>query len=399
MLPRADLNTMRPPASVEAPTPIVPSADARKEVSDRLTQIAIGRQLQAEVLSLFEDGTFLVRVADTAARMSLPVGTKVGDSLSMVFVAKDPRPTFLLTAQEGGSAQANLSSVGRLVNQLVQEAQDHGSSTAIQPRAPLLLSPAMLKPETVASVMRESVEFSGLFYESHMHEWISGSRPLADVQREPQAQFPAPPPKIPASLPVHELAQLDLAKLSASMKELGDGAHVLVKLIREAQAQAQMQVQPQGQLQAGAATQMAGTSATDAMVISQPQQPLPDIQPEAATIINQQLNVLEHQRVQWQGELWPGMRMEWEISEDKQGRHAPDTPESSWSSKVRFSLPTLGDISATIRLAGDRIHMQIDTADDNVAGVLRIESSALADALAAAGSPLESFLVKRHDAP
>jgi hypothetical protein len=249
----------------------------------------------------------------------------------------------------------------------------------------------MMKSETIASAMQASVESSGLFYESHLHDWISGGRPLTEIQREPQAQLPATPPKLSATFPLHELAHLDLAKLSANLKELGNGAQALMNLIREAQAQ--IQAQP------AAATQAAGTTATDATVLTQPQQQLPDIQPEAATIINQQLNALEHQRVQWHGELWPGMPMEWEISEDRESSgRATDGPESSWSSQVRFSLPTLGDISASIRLTGDRVHVQIDTGDEAIAGVLRTESPSLADALAAAGSPLESFLVKRHDA-
>ena len=189
MLPRADLNTTRAPANLEAPTPVVPSANARQEVFARLAQIAIGRQLPAEVLSLFDDGSFLVRVADTAARMLLPAGTKVGDHLSMVFIAKEPRPTFLLT--ESGSASTSLSVGARLLDQLARQAQAEGTPTAIQARAPVLSSSAMMQSETIASALHESVEFSGLFYESHMHEWISGSRPLAALQREPQTHLPA----------------------------------------------------------------------------------------------------------------------------------------------------------------------------------------------------------------
>lgn len=391
MLPRTDLNTTRPPATVEAVTPVVSSTDSRLEVFDRLTQIAIGRQLQAEVLSLFEDGTFLVRVADTPARMQLPTGTKVGDNLPMVFVAKTPRPTFLLTSQEGGSTPTNLSSIGKLVSQLAHEAQSSGTPTTVQPRTPLLPSAAMMQPETVASAMQQSLESSGLFYEAHLHDWISGGRSLTEIQREPQAQLPFSPPKSAANSPLHELANFDPANLSASLKESGDDAKALMNLIREVQTQAQEQL-------SGSAP-ASGVAATDAIVITPPQQSLPDIQPEAATLINQQLNTLEHQRVQWQGELWPGMPMEWEISEDKQSsRHSSDAPEPSWSSKVRFSLPTLGDISASVRLVGDRVHVQIDTVDDDVAGLLRIEAPALANALATAGSPLDSFLVKHHGA-
>ena len=350
---------------------------------DRLNQIAIGRQLQAEVLSLFKDGTFLVRVADTAARMVLPAGTKVGDHLPMVFVAKEPRPTFLLMTQEGGSAPASLSVAARLIDHLTRQAQDVGTPTAILARTPLLPSSDMMQPETLASALHESVELSGLFYESHMHEWISGSRPLPELKREPQAQLPASPPKPPTHPAQHELARLDLTKLAAGMKELGDGANVLMTLIRQAQDQAQAPNAPP----------------VDAAVISQPQQSLPDVAPEAALIIHQQLNTLEHQQVQWTGELWPGQHMEWEITEDKQHSHSCETPEPSWSSKVRFRLPALGEISAVVRLVGDRVHVQIDTADDSVADTLRAHGIALAAALSAAGSPLDSFLVKRHDAP
>lgn len=375
MLPRADLNTTRAPANIEAPAPVVPSANTRQEVFDRLNRIAIGQQLHAEVLSLFEDGSFLVRVADTAARMLLPAGAKVGDHLSMTFVAKEPRPAFLLT--EGGSASTFLSLAGRLADQLARQAQNEGTPTAIQSRTPVLLSPAMMKPETIASALHESVEFSGLFYESHMHEWISGSRPLTTLQREPQAHLPASSTQAPQQEP----PRLDLTKLAASVKESGDGANALMTLIREAQIQS------------------ANAPAVDAAVIGQPQQPLPAISPEAAQIINQQLNVLEHQQVQWTGELWPGQHMEWEITEDKQHNHSCEATESSWSSKVRFRLPTLGEISAVVRLAGDRVHVRIDTADDAVANTLHSQSTALADALSAAGSPMDSFLVKRHDAP
>jgi hypothetical protein len=384
MLPRADLNTTRAPASIEAPTPVLPSKDARQEVSERLAQIAIGRQVRAEVLALFEDGTSLVRVENATARMLLPAGAKVGDQLSMAFVAREPRPTFLLLPQEGDSTPASLSSAGRLVSQLMQQARDAGAPTAIQPRTPLLSTPAAsLNTETVAGALYQSVELSGLFYESHMQEWISGSRSLTDLQREPQASLPPPPSNPQTHSPLKDLGHADLTKLVADMKEIGNGASVLAKLISDAQSQSQASNAP----------------SVDAAVIARPESPLPAIQPEAAQIINQQLNTLEQQRIQWQGELWPGQRMEWEITEDSPQGRSGETPEPSWSSKVRFHLPTLGEISATVKLTGDRVHVQVDTADDKAANTLRTERPALAEALAAAGSPMESFLVKRHESP
>lgn len=381
MLPRADLNPTRPPASLEAATTLVSSTDARLEVFRRLNQIAIGRELQATVDAMLDDGTYLVKVADTTARMALPVGTKLGDTLSMVFIAKDPRPTFLLTQQQG-STPASLSTTARLVDHLLQAAEQEGAPTAVTTRIPLVLSPAAMEPKQVAMALQNALSASGLFYESHLHEWISGTRPAAELAREPQAQLsgslkPAPPPA------PQDATNVDLARLAANMREIGEGAHKLLGLIREAQ------VQP------------ANTAAIDADVIAPSQSALPAVEPEAARMINLQLNALEHQMVRWQGQLWPGMPMEWEVLEDKPegGGSQADPQQSAWTSTVRFELPHLGGVAATIRLAGDRVHVQVATQTEDTAATVRAFGGMLADALDAAGTPLDSLSVKQHESP
>lgn len=368
MLPRAELNTNRPPAALEASTATVSSTDSRLEIFRRLTQIAIGRELQATVESALDDGTFLVKVADSAARMALPVGTRIGDTLSMIFVAREPRPTFLL-AQAQGSAPAQLSAAARFVSQLVQNSDQNGAA-AVLARTPLLSSPSGMESERVAAALRNSVAASGLFYESHLHEWISGSRPAGDLAREPQAQLAGANALNP-----------ELARLATSMRELGDGVHKLMHLLRDAQ------LQPANPLH------------TDADVIAQAQNPLLSLEPEAARLINLQLGILENQQIRWQGELWPGQKLEWEIEEDKPdgGQQSPE--ESTWTSTVRFELPHLGQVSATVRLSGEHVQVQIGTIDDNIAKSLREHGSTLANALDAAGTSLDSLLVKPHETP
>jgi len=375
MLPRADLNHTRPPASLEAATTLVSSTDARLEVFRRLNQVAIGRELQATVDAMLDDGTFLVKVADATARMALPVGTKVGDNLSLVLIAKDPRLTFLLTQQQG-SAPASLSTTARLVDHLLQSAQQDGTPAAVTTRTPLVPAPGALEPKQVAAALQNALSGSGLFYESHLHEWISGTRTAAELKQEPQSQLTAslkPPP-------AQDAGNADLARLAANFRELGEGAQKLVHLIREAQLPA------------------AGGAATDADLITPPQPALPTVEPEAARIINLQLNTLENQMVRWQGQLWPGMPMEWEVQEDKpEGGGAQGDPQQSvWTSTVRFELPHLGDVSATIRLAGDRVHVQLSTGTEDAATTVRAFGGRLADALEAAGAPLDSFTVNRH---
>lgn len=380
MLPRADLNPTRPPASLEAATTVVSSTDARLEIFRRLNQISIGRELQATVDAMLDDGAFLVKVADTTARMALPVGTKVGDTLAMVLVAKEPRPTFLMTQQ--GSAPALLSDTARLIDHLVQTAEQDGATSAVVAKTPLLASPAALDPGKVATALQNSLATSGLFYESHLHEWVSGNRPQADLAHEPQAQMrgswhqPASP-----AVP-HDGTKINLAQLAVNMRDLGESAQTLANLIRDAQ------------LQPG------NPASTDADLITATQAALPTVEPETARMINLQLHALEHQTVRWHGELWPGQPMDWEISEDKPEGGSRENPEpKSWTSVVRFQLPHLGEISATVRLVGERVHVQVGTSTDDTASALREYGGMLSDALEAAGAPLDSLLVKRDDTP
>ena len=75
---RPDGYTVRP---VGQPEPVQRSAaagDLRQEIFQRNLAGLIGQSIKGEVLSRLNDGSFLVRVAGTPARMMLPQGAKVG---------------------------------------------------------------------------------------------------------------------------------------------------------------------------------------------------------------------------------------------------------------------------------------------------------------------------------
>jgi hypothetical protein len=366
MLPRADLNATRPPASVEPSTRAVSSTDARLETLRRLNQIAIGKELQGVVDSLLDDGSYLVKIADGAARMALPTGTQIGDKLAMVFIAREPRPTFLLT-QQGGSAPATLSTTARLIDQALQTARQNGETGAVAGTNPLLASAGLADAENIAAALRDALARSGLFYESHLQDWLNGKRSPNELAQEPQAHFGATP----------QPEQADLGRFAAGMRELGEGVHKLLDLMRDARLQA------------------ANPHLTDADVIARANA-TPAIDAEAARMISLQLNTLEQQQLRWRGELWPGQQLEWEIDRDQPDGSGQEQ-EAVWNSAVRFELPHLGNVSASIRLAGDHVQVQINTGSDEAAAALRGHAGMLADALAAAGSQLDALLVKRDE--
>ena len=420
MLPLADAVKVNPVGPTEAIRPTAPVADARQEAFERSIQRLVGQQLQGEILSRLKDGTFLVNVAGTATRMTLPTGAQVGTSVPMTLVSLLPRPTFLLGTETGNPSNlpiaaaahaeteagnlpvkpllvylesgatltatpANANVAGQLLDSFDTEGlgrtqQGDVAKTAAKgltatqdadvdallniPKgsAPASLSTAgrlidtLLKaaqnapttllgngplvassnaaPAHVAAALHEALASSGLFYESHVAEWAAGTRSLAELQREPQMQ---------TNPSIQRAAQLEgNAVLQSDMKSL-----------------------------------------------------------ELAPLINLQLNALEHQTTQWRGDIWPGQPMEWEVSRDAPERGNPGAGEEeqqAWQSAVRFNFPILGSILATIHLNGEHLHIQVSTTSEDTANSLRAHIGELSEALAAAGSTLDSLTVKQDEA-
>lgn len=374
MLPRADLNATRPVAYVEAPLPVGASGDTRQEVYHRLNQISLGQQVQAKVLERQADGSFLVRLADTTARMSLPEGTRAGDTLAMTLLARQPRPTFLLgqEAAGGGGAPTTLSPAARLIDQLLQSSQQNGTSTAAIGRAPVLPTPAA-SPAQLAAALQDTLDTSGLFYESHLAEWAEGSRTLSALRQEPQAQLATSQARQPENAPT------DAALLRHLAQRWTDSGRPIAELAQELEARA------------GNARALLGLLGDADGMVPQTAQ--------AAQIINAQLNALETQRFMWQGELWPGQKMEWEVSRDAAdgGQGQAQEQQQAWQSVMKFALPGLGQVSATIHLSGERVSILVRTESADSAALLRAHGGDLAQALDAAGSPLDALIVNDDD--
>lgn len=78
-----------------------------------------------------------------------------------------------------------------------------GEGMAAPPGAPVLRSAPSGTPAQLATALRQALpqllQQSGLFYESHLADWVQGARPLAEVRGEPQARLASPPaPHAPA---------------------------------------------------------------------------------------------------------------------------------------------------------------------------------------------------------
>ena len=343
-------------------------ADPRQQAFQRALASQLGQSMQAEVLSRLSDGSFVVRVADMAARMPLPNGVQVGSQVPLTLVALNPRPTFQVATAQGGQAfaeagpalpegaspqgaplaflegkeaaaltrasallantrslaappgamgdpGASLSKAGKALGDVIAAAQQSETrQTAALGRAPLLGAPS-LDAAAIAASLRQGMEKSGLFYESHVAEWAQGARAQAELAAEPQARGMAPPSD-----------------------------------------------------------------------------------PATAQLINLQLNAHEQARVAWQGQLWPGQELRWEIERDAPERGSGGDGDDggggqdSWQSSLTLRFGRLGEVAAKVVLSGGQLHIRLD-APESVRARLEAGSGRLADALDAAGTPLTTLAI------
>jgi hypothetical protein len=401
MIPGADLLTVAPVGRVTPAAGAPAAGDARQQEFERALAGQLGKSMRAEVLTRLTDGSFLVRVAGTQARMMLPSNPQPGAEVQLTLVALNPRPTFQLGTAPGSapfaafvdsqphpavpaspsasalyapgarangaatpmqraaslfadapaayqlsdvdpaSGHATLSAAARAISSVLALASSaaHPQTAIIAPLP--LLDGRPTDPARLGAALKGAIDASGLFYESHVAEWSAGKRPLADLLREPQMQ------RAPAS-----------------------GA-----------------ARPDAESAPAAFAAPAGPGSA----------PYPS-DPAIAQFINLQLASQEQGRIQWQGQLWAGQPMSWEISRDppERGGQPPggdEPPEPPWRSALRLRFPQLGEIRASVVLAGDQLHIELQAGSGEVGGLLRARAGELQHALEASGNTLASLTV------
>src|SRR5574337_212805 len=87
-----------------------------------------------------------------------------------------------MRAQGEADAPPALSQIGRLIGALLT-GQPVPGPAALAAGQPLLAAPPS-SAEPLALALQEAVTHSGLFYESHLAQWLAGKRGAADLRSE-----------------------------------------------------------------------------------------------------------------------------------------------------------------------------------------------------------------------
>lgn len=291
-----------------------------------LKNLAPGTQVMAIVGQLRADGSVRATIEGAEFDLRLPYRAAPGEQVPLRVAAREPQLRFALDPLPDAMRPAQLSDTARFINALLAESEKLPVAAKGAAPAPLLPAPPA-DSRAIAHALKGALADSGIFYEAHQAEWISDARPLAALRREPQARLaPLPPPEETAA---------------AGPGAAGEGLPRLKEL---------------------------------------------PVHRDALSIVRQQLETLESRQLVWHGTLWPGQTLEWEIGEDTPP--APALPaERVWRSRLRLTLPRLGEVDASLAVSGDGVRVDLRAQSAGAAGTLAAERIALQRALADAGVP------------
>ncbi|CAG9235272.1 Flg_hook domain-containing protein [Paraburkholderia tropica] len=258
--------------------------------------------------------------------------------------------------------------------------------------------------------LAQTVAQSGLFYESHLAQWLQGQRSPAELADEPQNRLAG--------------SQLPLDWNSAA----DDIDDVLWTDVPSAAQMAARAAEAAGQARGangangtnggngangangdpGSAASQNGARANALLGDTL----LPALHTQAGSaagvhqallpVVRQQLDLLATGEFRWTGEAWPGVRLDWSIQQDGYDAHEvhnqrgprrsadDDTP---WRTRLTLALPSLGTVDAELTLTGSALAVRVQ-ASPGGAQQLTAHSEVLRGRIAALGLALAGLSIR-----
>jgi hypothetical protein len=121
------------------------------------------------------------------------------------------------------------------------------------------------------------------------------------------------------------------------------------------------------------------------------------VAPDLTHLVQQQLEALATNTYVWQGQIWPGQNMDWEIVEEEERREKGENLAANWTTRLRLELPRLGALEAILRLLGGReIEISLRTESDAARVRLSTDNATLHRQFEASGLSLKFLDIARH---
>ncbi|WP_186125315.1 flagellar hook-length control protein FliK [Burkholderia gladioli] len=325
-------------------------------------------------------------------------------------LAGDGAPAAGAAAQAGGAAATAANAAGANAAPgtaaTANAAGATGTADGAQAAAPLTPSIAQAAIAALAAALARSVADSGLFYESHLAQWLAGQRGMAELAREPQNQLTQAAAREGGASP-GGAAPRGAAADGGGATPAGAGGGAAPDA-PSARPPAAGQFGASGALAYASQAAEEGASRLLAATASQPGAALggdangangsaamATVNPATLPLVRQQLDLLATQQFRWSGEAWPGARLDWSVEPDAGGTQPGEAP-LAWRTRLMLSLPTLGAVDAELVLTGSQLVARL-RANDAGAARLSAHGEALRQRLQASGLELGGLTIRAVD--
>ncbi len=361
--------------------PVAPT----QELTDKLSGLVAGQKVMAEIQAMLPNGTYRALINQRNITLALPFSAKSGDTLELQVTESDGKIALAVVSHKGGedgkanreAVSATLSRTGQFISQLFAKPEGSKEGTKallLNGNQPITNTPPNSAQEIVP-LLKQAITQSGMFYESHQAEWIEGRFPKNALLQEPQGKLSS--------------AQ---AFASASTTT-APPANVLSPEASKPTTSAQPQPLP--------STSSAAETTATTRIASEAGQTSGSAQliaPQTQPIVQQQLDALATQNFVWQGQVWPGQNMRWEIEEDG-SRHASNDEaiDENWRTRLSLELPGLGSVDAQIHLRGEQVIFAINVNHAATRALMQAESDSLRQQLQDAGLVLTAIGIAQED--
>lgn len=316
-----------------------------QRIIDVLGELTPGQRLFAEIQAPLPNGAYRAMIAQREVILSLPFSAKPGDSLELEVVDSDNGLVLAITGKhpqteetQSGSVTTNLSRTGQLIGDLLNgiDAPGKRAQPALLNRNEPLLQAIPIKGADIAPVLKQAITQSGMFYEAHQARWVSGELPTTALLQEPQGKL---------SPRQSELAQTNEPTVLATPKENNSDPSAQVISHSATTEPLTEQIKPS----------LPSVDEPVRMASSPPDSPANTsgnlIHNSLTPLVQQQLDALATQNFAWQGQIWPGQNLSWEIEENRSGNNSQDAnSQINWRTRLKLTLPKLGEVSATLCL-------------------------------------------------
>jgi Flagellar hook-length control protein FliK len=320
-----------------------PVGNVSNDASGAIAATVVGRASDGRLVVTVDDASFAVQYEGDAA---------AGDIVQLParLVAEARTELANQNAARGESAtEPHFTPAARLLSTLPVARE-----ALVRVAQPLAANAAA--PHHIAAGLKETVDASGLFYESHVADWARGERTLGTLAQEPQMRWMHGENSAPAR---------DVAMAGGAQPVPSPG------------------MDP-GMSQTSTAM---GNQAVPAHAAEVPA--------ALRELVGQQLALQDARRIAWEGEAWPGQSVRLAIEADEEHALGEDAPRN-WRVTLATELPHLGRIEAEIQLAGERASVRLQALSSDAAAQLTSHAESFHAALTAAGVPLTALMVK-HD--